>query len=87
MLINNWEVQLLQIQSGQLLRLARQAKRLGVELFVLDDGWFGKTDSDARSLGDYAVNRGASCRSACRTSPDASAYGLAFGLWFEPRCE
>ena len=57
-LINNWEAHFFKFNQGKLLRLARRAKRLGVELFVLDDGWFGRRDDDTRrALGDYTVNR------------------------------
>ena len=56
-LINNWEAHFFKFTQGRLLRLARRARRLGIELFVLDDGWFGKRDSDKAGLGDYDVNR------------------------------
>ncbi len=56
-LINNWEACFFRFTQSKLLRLARQAKRIGVELFVLDDGWFGKRNDDHAGLGDYDVNK------------------------------
>ena len=56
-LLNDWEACFFQFTRGKLLRLARRAKRVGVELFVLDDGWFGKRNDDHAGLGDYNVNR------------------------------
>ena len=56
-LINNWEACFFRFTRRKLLRLARQARRLGVELFVLDDGWFGKRNDDHAGLGDYDVNK------------------------------
>ena len=67
-----------------MLRLARRAKRLGVELFVLDDGWFGRRSDDTRSLGDYAVNRRKLPFGMPRFADRIRRMGLAFGLWFEP---
>ena len=84
MLINNWEANFFQFRQNSLLRLARQGKKLGCELFVLDDGWFGARNTDKAGLGDYAVNR--------KKLPDGleglgkriNALGMRFGLWFEP---
>ena len=55
-LINNWESNFFDFSRRSLLRLARRAKELGVELFVLDDGWFGARNNDRAGLGDYDVN-------------------------------
>ena len=83
-LINNWEATYLNFREEQLLPIARQAAELGVELFVLDDGWFGNRDDDNAGLGDWFVNR--------RKLPDGlgslirkiNDLGMKFGLWFEP---
>jgi len=83
-LINNWEAHFFKFNQGKLLRLARRAKRLGVELFVLDDGWFGKRDSDTCSLGDYTVNRRKLPGGLPRFAQRIRRMGLDFGLWFEP---
>ena len=56
MLINDWEACFFKFTREKLLKLARRAKKLGVELFVLDDGWFGARNSDTAGLGDYDVN-------------------------------
>ena len=83
-LINNWEANFFQFRQNSLLRLAKQGKRLGCELFVLDDGWFGARNTDTAGLGDYTVNR--------KKLPDGleglgrriNKAGMRFGLWFEP---
>lgn len=83
-LLNNWEAHFFKFTRGKLLRLARRAKRAGAELFVLDDGWFGKRDSDTAGLGDYNVNRKKLPRGLGEFSNRIHAMGLKFGLWFEP---
>ena len=54
---NNWEACFFQFNERKLLRLAKEAKQMGAELFVLDDGWFGARDDDKAGLGDYTVNQ------------------------------
>ena len=83
-LINNWEACFFRFTRSKLLRLARQAKRLGVELFVLDDGWFGKRNDDHAGLGDYNVNKKKLPRGMKAFADEIRALGLQFGLWFEP---
>ena len=83
-LLNNWEAHFFKFTEGRLLRLARRAKKLGVELFVLDDGWFGSRNSDTAGLGDYAVNRKKLPGGLRRFSEKLDKMGLKFGLWFEP---
>ncbi|HNW85752.1 MAG TPA: alpha-galactosidase [Candidatus Limiplasma sp.] len=83
-LLNNWEAYFFKFTRGKLLRLARRAKKVGVELFVLDDGWFGKRDSDRAGLGDYTVNRRKLSRGLSEFSSRIHGMGLMFGLWFEP---
>lgn len=83
-LVNNWEAHFFKFTRGKLLRLARRAKKLGAELFVLDDGWFGSRDSDSAGLGDYYVNRKKLSGGLERLSDDIHRLGLDFGLWFEP---
>ena len=56
-LLNNWEATYMDFNEEKILTIARKAKDAGVELFVLDDGWFGERDDDNRSLGDWFVNR------------------------------
>ena len=83
-LINNWEACFFRFTRSKLLRLARQARQLGVELFVLDDGWFGKRNDDHAGLGDYNVNRKKLPRGMKSFADEIHALGLQFGLWFEP---
>ncbi|MDO4563996.1 MAG: alpha-galactosidase [Clostridia bacterium] len=83
-LINSWEACFFQYRQGKLLRLARRAKKLGVELFVLDDGWFGARNSDTAGLGDYEVNRKKLQSGLVGFSKKLGDMGLKFGLWFEP---
>lgn len=83
-LINNWEAHFFRFNQGRLLRLARRARRLGIELFVLDDGWFGKRDDDRAGLGDYAVNKKKLPGGLARFAGRIRKTGMAFGLWFEP---
>ena len=67
-----------------MLSLAKQAKAVGVELFVLDDGWFGERNSDTAGLGDYTVNRKKLPGGIEGLAQKITAMGLRFGLWFEP---
>ena len=81
---NSWEGCMFDFTEAKLLRLGRTAKQLGCELFVLDDGWFGKRDSDTCSLGDYTVNEKKLPNGLNGLGSKLNAMGLQFGLWFEP---
>lgn len=83
-LLNNWEAHFFKFDEGKLLRLAKEAKELGVELFVLDDGWFGKRNADNAGLGDYTVNRKKLPKGMKVFADKIGKLGLSFGLWFEP---
>ena len=83
-LLNEWEANFFDFSRGGLLKLARRAKKAGVELFVLDDGWFGKRDDDRAGLGDYTVNRRKLPRGMKEFAHSVHQIGLQFGLWFEP---
>lgn len=83
-LLNNWEAHFFDFNEGKLLRLARDAKKLGVELFVLDDGWFGDRNNDKAGLGDYKVNPGKLPGGMRAFADKIRNIGLDFGLWFEP---
>jgi len=83
-LYNNWEAHFFDFDAHKLLTLARQAKKLGVELFVLDDGWFGKRNDDHAGLGDYTVNLKKLPNGLKSFSDKIKEIGLDFGLWFEP---
>lgn len=83
-LVNNWEATYFDFNADKIEAIAKAGSELGIELFVLDDGWFGRRDRDNSSLGDWFEDR--------RKLPDGLAdlahrvkdTGLQFGLWFEP---
>lgn len=83
-LINNWETTYFDFNEAKLLTLADDAKKLGVELFVLDDGWFGKRNSDTTSLGDWFVNSKKLTHGLKHLVDQIHNKGLKFGLWFKP---
>jgi len=81
---NNWEAHFFRFTHGKLVRLARRAKKLGVELFVLDDGWFGERNSDHAGLGDYNTNLKKLPHGVEGVAKAVRRMGMDFGLWFEP---
>jgi len=83
-LYNSWEGCMFDFNQHRLLHLAKKAKELGCELFVLDDGWFGKRNNDTAGLGDYTVNKKKLPSGLKGLSDRVHAMGLEFGLWFEP---
>lgn len=83
-LINNWEATYFDFNEDKLLRLANQAKDLGIELFVLDDGWFGKRTKETAGLGDWWVNRDRLPNGIGGLADKIHQLGMMFGLWFEP---
>lgn len=83
-LLNNWEAHFFDFNEGKLLRLAKDAKKLGIELFVLDDGWFGARNHDKAGLGDYRVNPKKLPDGMKAFADKIRDIGLDFGLWFEP---
>lgn len=83
-LINNWEATYFEFKKEKLLALADEASKLGIELFVLDDGWFGNRFDDNRALGDWVVNEEKLGGPLNDLIAEVHAKGLKFGLWFEP---
>ncbi|MGG1514491.1 alpha-galactosidase [Paenibacillus oryzisoli] len=83
-LINNWEATYFQFNADKIEALAVEGRMLGLELLVLDDGWFGKRDSDASSLGDWFVDAAKLPGGMADLAERVKAQELAFGLWFEP---
>lgn len=83
-LINNWETTYFDFNEEQLVELAKNAKQLGVELFVLDDGWFGNRNNDQTSLGDWFENKQKLPDGLAGLANKIKKEGLKFGLWFEP---
>lgn len=83
-LVNNWEATYFDFTEDKLLKLAKTAKDLGIELFVLDDGWFGKRTTETAGLGDWWVNRDRLPDGISGLSAKIHKLGMMFGLWFEP---
>lgn len=83
-LINNWEATYFDFNSEKLLGLAKEARDLGVEMLVMDDGWFGQRNSDVGSLGDWCVNREKLPQGLGSLVDDVRGLGMEFGIWFEP---
>ncbi|XQY92552.1 alpha-galactosidase [Metabacillus sp. HB246100] len=83
-LINNWEATYFDFDEEKLLPIAKSAKELGIELFVLDDGWFGKRNDDTSSLGDWFENEKKLPNGLESLSEKLEEIGIKFGLWFEP---
>ena len=83
-LINNWEATYFDFTEEKLLRLAKTAKAAGIELFVLDDGWFGKRSSDRAGLGDWQANPERLPEGIGGLAERIESLGMKFGLWFEP---
>ncbi len=83
-LLNNWEATYFDFDAEKILALARQAKELGVELLVLDDGWFGRRNDDHSSLGDWFVNGQKLPGGLEELIRGVKDLGLQFGLWVEP---
>ncbi len=83
-LINNWEATYFDFDEDRIVDIARVAAELGIELFVLDDGWFGRRDSDDRSLGDWVVDRRKLPNGLDTLAQRIRDLGLSFGIWIEP---
>lgn len=83
-LTNNWEGTYFDFNEDKIVEMAKQSKDLGVELFVLDDGWFGKRDDDTTSLGDWFVDYDKLPNGITGVAEKVTALGMEFGLWFEP---
>jgi len=83
-LINNWEATYFDFDEEKILHIAKQASALGIDLMVLDDGWFGKRDSDCSGLGDWTVNGQKLKGGLDALIEKIHALGMKFGLWFEP---
>ena len=83
-LFNDWEGCMFDFNHDRLIGLAKDAKALGCELFVLDDGWFGQRNNDLAGLGDYTVNRKKLPYGLDGLARKINSMGMDFGLWFEP---
>ena len=83
-LYNSWEGCMFDFNQSRLMDLAHRAKKLGCELFVLDDGWFGARNNDLAGLGDYNVNLKNLPQGLSGLANKINKLGMEFGLWFEP---
>ncbi|MBO5552052.1 MAG: alpha-galactosidase [Lachnospiraceae bacterium] len=83
-LLNSWEANYFDFTEESLLELAESAREAGAELFVLDDGWFGKRDDDHSSLGDWRVYTRKLPGGLASLSDKIHSLGMKFGLWVEP---
>lgn len=83
-LLNNWEATYFDFNEEKILDIAKKAKELGVELFVLDDGWFGARNHDKAGLGDWWSNLEKIPSGVEGLSKKVEEMGIKFGLWFEP---
>jgi alpha-galactosidase len=83
-LINNWEATYFNFNAEKIEAIAQAGKELGIELFVLDDGWFGKRNDDTTSLGDWFIDRNKLPNGMTDLAERVNRLGLQFGLWFEP---
>ena len=83
-LLNNWEATTFNFDEEKILQIARRGREAGLEMFVLDDGWFGHRDDDHSSLGDWTVNLKKLPHGMNGLADRIHWMGLKFGLWFEP---
>lgn len=83
-LVNNWEATYFNFNADKIESIALAGQKLGIELFVLDDGWFGHRDSDNSSLGDWVEDRRKLPHGLKDLAERVEKAGLQFGLWFEP---
>ena len=83
-LLNSWEAAYFNINESKLLKLAKAGKEVGIELFVMDDGWFGTRDDDKQSLGDWYPNTKKLPNGVEGLAKKINALGLDFGIWVEP---
>ena len=85
-LINNWEGTYFDFTGDKLYAMAKEAASCGVEMFVMDDGWFGKRDDDNSGLGDWQVNERKLGCTLGELADRIHGLGMKFGIWYEPEC-
>ncbi len=83
-LLNSWEASYFDINEKKLLRLAKAGRDVGIELFVMDDGWFGERNDDTSSLGDWTPNPKKLPNGVKGLADQVNELGMSFGLWVEP---
>ena len=84
LLINSWEAAFFNFDDEKLVNFAKEAKKLGIEMLVMDDGWFGRRNDDKSSLGDWYVNEEKLKGGLSSLIERVNAEGLKFGIWYEP---
>ena len=84
LLINSWEAAYFDFDSDKLVDFAKEAKKLGIEMLVMDDGWFGHRNDDTDSLGDWYVNETKLVGGLSKLIERVNAEGIKFGIWYEP---
>jgi Alpha-galactosidase len=83
-LINNWEATYFNFNTEKLVQIAKESANLGIEMLVMDDGWFGKREDDFSSLGDWVVNTEKLGTSLKELADRVNEVSCKFGIWFEP---
>jgi len=83
-LINNWEATYMDFDEEKIMKIVEEADKVGIELFVLDDGWFGARNDDTTSLGDWFENKAKLKNGLKGLADKVHEKGMKFGLWFEP---
>ena len=83
-LINSWEAAYFEFTGDTIVELAKEAKELGIDMVVMDDGWFGKRNDDNSSLGDWYVNEEKLGGTLTKLIERVNAEGVKFGIWIEP---
>lgn len=83
-LINSWEAAYFDFTGDTIVELAKEAKALGIDMVVMDDGWFGKRNDDNSSLGDWYVNEEKLGGTLTKLIERVNAEGVKFGIWIEP---
>ncbi len=83
-LINSWEAAFMDFDDVKLIEIAKAAKNMGVDMLVMDDGWFGKRDDDNSGLGDWVVNEEKIRGGLHKLVEQINSLGMKFGIWFEP---
>ena len=84
LLINSWEACFFDFDTDKLVAFAKNTKELGMDMLVMDDGWFGKRNDDTNSLGDWFVNENKLKGGLSKLIEQVNDIGLKFGIWYEP---
>lgn len=83
-LLNSWEANYFDINHDNVIEMAKQGSRIGIDLVVIDDGWFGNREDDTTSLGDWVANPDKFPHGLRHLAQEVNALGCRLGIWFEP---